>query len=178
MALAVVNYPTLTEKDFQWIQSVREKYDKLFFNVVAPHFTLVFPTENISFELLFKHIQKVVENFEPFEFVIRCATVGDADFMNHAHLFLIPDEGFSKIVKLHDAFYRGPLEPELRLDLPFVPHIGIASLPKPKDCRNLADELNAQNFEIRGKLETLAIIRYDGLTTETVQRIKLVYPTC
>jgi hypothetical protein len=95
MALAVVNYPKLNEKDFQWIHSVSEKY-------------------------------------EPYEFIIRCATVGDADFMDHAHLFLIPDEGFSKFVKLHDAFYRGLLEPKLRLDLPFVPHIGIASLPKPE----------------------------------------------
>jgi 2'-5' RNA ligase len=174
MALAVVNYPTLSEKDFRWIQSVREKYDKLFFNVVAPHFTLVFPTENISFELLFTHIQKVAERFEPFEFTIRCATVGDPDFMEHAHLFLIPDEGFSKMVKLHDAFYRGPLEPELRLDLPFVPHIGIASLPKPEACKKLADELNAQNFEIRGKVEMLDIIRYDGITTETIRQIGLI----
>jgi len=173
MALAVVNYPTLSEKNLQWIQTIREKHDKLFYNVVNPHFTLVFPTGNISFELLFEHIQKVAEHFEPFEFVIRCATVGDADFMDHAHLFLIPDEGFSKIVKLHDAFYRGPLEPELRLDLPFIPHIGIASLPKPEDCKKLADDLNAQNFEIRGRVETLDIIRYDGLTTETVRQIGL-----
>lgn len=173
MALAVVNYPTITEKDFQWIQSVREKYDMLFYHVVKPHFTLVFPTENISFESLSKHIQKVADHFEPFEFVIRCVTVGDADFMDHAHLFLIPDEGFSKIVKLHDAFYRGPLEPELRLDLPFVPHIGIASLPKPEDCKKLADELNAQDFEVRGKVETLDIIRYDGLNTDTVRQVGL-----
>lgn len=173
MALAVVNYPTLSEKDFQWIQSVRKKFDKLFYNVINPHFTLVFPTENISFELLFEHLQKVAEHFEPFEFVIRCATVGDPDFMDHAHLFLIPDEGFSKIVKLHDAFYRGVLEPELRLDLPFVPHIAIASLPNPEDCKKLADKLNAKNFEIRGKIETLDIIRFDGLTTETIGQIGL-----
>ncbi len=173
MALAVVNFPALSLSDFNWIQSVREKYDKLFFNVVAPHFTFVFPTENISVESLFKHIQEVAEEFKPFEFILRCATVGDTDFMDHAHLFLIPDEGFSNIVKLHDAFYQGPLEPELRLDLPFVPHIGIASLPGPEACKKLADELNAQNFEIRGKVETVDIIKYDGITTKTIWQIKL-----
>jgi 2'-5' RNA ligase len=80
---------------------------------------------------------------------------------------------FSKILKLHDAFYRSLLEPELRLDLPFVPHIGIASLPKSEACKKLADELNAQNFEIHGKVETVDIIRYDGVLTETVRQIGL-----
>ena len=141
--------------------------------MVNPHFTLVFPAEKIVYELLFEHIQKVAEKFEAFEFAIRFATVGDADFMDHAHHFLIPDEGFSKIVKLHYAFYLGPPETELRLDLPFIPHIGIASLSKSEACKNLADELNAQNFEIRGKVETLDIIRYDGLTIETVRKIQL-----
>lgn len=31
MALAVVNYPTLSEDDFAWIQSVRREHDPLFF---------------------------------------------------------------------------------------------------------------------------------------------------
>lgn len=173
MALAVVNYPALSESDYRWIQSIRKEYDRLFYDVVDPHFTLVFPTENIDPDTLSSHVKSVSEGFEPFNFIVRCATVGDPEFMGHAHVFLIPDEGFSEVVKLHDAFYRGVLESELRLDLPFVPHIGIASDPSPEACKVLVDRLNRKDFEISGKVETLDIIEYDGESTKTIERIEL-----
>lgn len=173
MALAVVNYPTLSDDDFQWIQSIRKEHDNLFFDVVEAHFTLVFPTAKVDVKTLAKHIKTISNQFVPFEFIARCVTVGDPDFWDHAHVFLIPDEGFSKIVKLHDAFYRGPLESELRLDLPFVPHIGLASHPSPEYCKDLVDELNAQNFTVRGKVDTLDIIEFDGESTRTIDRINL-----
>lgn len=171
MALAVVNYPTISDKDFQWIQSIRKEHDHLFYNIIKPHLTFVFPTDNIQLKEFISHIKNVSAKFNPIEFTIRCATVGDPDFWDHAHVFLIPDEGFSKIVKLHDAFYTGILQPELRLDLPFVPHIGIASHPSPEYCKILVDKLNAQNFEISGIVENLDIIEFDGKTVNTIEKI-------
>lgn len=49
MALAVVNYPALSEIDFRWIRSIRERYDRLFYKIV---------------DSLTRHIQKVSEEFE------------------------------------------------------------------------------------------------------------------
>lgn len=173
MALAVVNYPTLSKSDHEWIQEIRAKHDKLFYDVVDPHFTLVFPTDNVAVDVLLNHVKKVSEKFSAFRFVIRCATVGDPDFLGHAHVFLIPDEGFSNVIKLHDALYRGILEQELRLDLPFVPHIGIASDPSPVKCKKLVDRLNPQEFEIQGRIEVLDIIEFDGNSTKSKEQIIL-----
>jgi 2'-5' RNA ligase len=173
MALAVVNYPTITESDFQWIQNIRKVHDKLFYGVIDPHFTLVFPTESIGLDSFLKHVKNVSSTFNSFVFISRCVTVGDPDFLDHAHVFMIPDEGFSEIVKLHDAFYRGILESELRLDLPFVPHIGLACDPDPIECKKLVDELNRQDFEIKGKIEKLDIIEYDGESAKTIEEIEL-----
>lgn len=103
----------------------------------------------------------------------RCVTVGDPDFMGYANVFMIPDEGFSKLVKLHDVFYTGPLAPELRLDIPFVPHIGIASDPSAVECKKLVDRLNKQGFEIDGKVERLDIIEFDGESTKTIEQTEL-----
>jgi len=173
MALAVVNYPTLSKSDFQWIQDVRKEHDKLFYGVVDPHFTLVFPTENIGLDSFINHIKNVSSKYKPFQFICRCVTVGDPDFLDHSHVFMIPDEGFSEIVKLHDAFYKGILESELRLDLPFVPHIGVASNPSSIMCKKIVDKLNQQDFEISGKVENLNIVEYDGESTKTIEQIKL-----
>ena len=34
MALAAVNYPTLSAQDADWIQSIRRQHDELYFEVV------------------------------------------------------------------------------------------------------------------------------------------------
>ncbi|MDR8394439.1 2'-5' RNA ligase family protein [Aliifodinibius sp. S!AR15-10] len=173
MALAVVNYPTLSESDFQWIQDIRKEHDNLFYGVVEPHFTLVFPTENIGLGSFTSHVKNVASKFNSFQFISRCVTVGDPDFWDHAHVFMIPDEGFSEVVKLHDAFYTGILESELRLDLPFVPHIGVASDPSPEKCKNIVDQVNQQDFEVKGIVEKLDIIEFDGESTKTIEQIVL-----
>ena len=173
VALCAVNYPTFGQDDYEWIQEVRRRHDVLFFDVVEPHYTLVFPTEEIGETELIAHVTSVASSFDPFDSVLRCSTVGDPDFVGHAHAFLIPDEGFSDIVRLHDALYTGLLESELRLDLPFVPHIGIASTPDVNECKAIVDRLNAQRFEIRARVEKLDVIGYDGNKTWTIEEIPL-----
>jgi hypothetical protein len=162
MALCVVNYPELSSKDYDWIQNIRREHDQLFFDIVEPHFGLVFPLENIEKSTLIEHVAEITARFSPFDVTLRCATLGDPNFMDHAHAFLIPDEGLSDIVKLHDALYTGPLQSELRLDLPFIPHIGVASTPRINECKAIVDRLNSERFEIHARVENVDIIDYDG----------------
>lgn len=173
MAFCVVNYPIFSTDDFNWIQSIRQRHDRLFFDVVAPHFTIVFPTEDLDESSLTEHLNQKVSEFKPFDCIFRCAILGDPSFMDYAHIFLIPDEGFSNLISLHDRLYTGILETELRLDLPYIPHIGIASLPSPKECKTVVDELNQQQFEIRARVDTLDIIGYDGKTTWGIKKYTL-----
>ncbi len=48
--LLVLAYPELLDKDKQWIDSFRSKHDHLFYGVVEPHFTIVFPTFGIEYD--------------------------------------------------------------------------------------------------------------------------------
>lgn len=162
MALAVVNYPTLSEEDYEWIQSVRKEHDPLYYGVVDSHISLVFPTDGVEESTFVDHIGEKARSTSSFEVVFRCAILGDPDFQGHAHAFLVPDEGFSNIVRLHDRLYTGPLADFLRLDVPFIPHVGIANMPEPEDCKAIIDDLNAENFEIPGRVESLDVVEYDG----------------
>jgi 2'-5' RNA ligase len=173
MAIAVVNYPTFSQEDYDWIQSVRRRNDPLYFDIVDPHLTLVFPTEGISEGELIDHVRRHAKTFSAFKVVFRCAILGDPSFQEHAHAFLVPDEGFSGVVRLHDLLYTGPLRSELRLDIPFVPHVGIANTPTAAACKFIIDELNAQAFEIRARVETLDVIGYDGKRVWNIERLHL-----
>jgi 2'-5' RNA ligase len=119
------------------------------------------------------HIEQQVREIEAFEFVIRCAVLGDDAFSDYTHVFLVPDEGYSNVVKLHDRLYTGLLTGELRLDIPFVPHIGVANSPDAKACKKLVDELNSKDFAIAGKIESIDAIWYEDDKVGTIERILL-----
>jgi 2'-5' RNA ligase len=172
-SLLVIAYPTISTEDFHWIQSIRKCHDELNLEVVAPHFTIVFPVFNFEEEAFINHVKQAIQKIEAFDFVIRCAVLGDDAFSDYMHVFLVPDEGYSNIVKLHDRLYKEMLVNELRLDIPFVPHIGIANSRNTKMCKRLVDELNTKSFKIRGRIENLDVSWYENDKVSTIEKISL-----
>ena len=100
MALLVLGYPTITEADRAWIQQVRERHDELYYRVVDPHFTLVFPVFGVDRAAFTVHVAERVRGRRPFRFVLRCAVVVKDSFKAYTHVFLVPDEGHAEVVKL------------------------------------------------------------------------------
>jgi 2'-5' RNA ligase len=172
--LLVVSYPIISVEDFTWIQEIRQQYDELNFRAINPHLTLVFPLIEIDQATLISHVQHSIQGIQSFEFTLRCAVLSNDAFSEYTHVFLVPDEGYSKIVKLHDRLYTAVLADRLRLDIPFIPHIGIANSLNSQSCKELVDRLNSQQFEISGRIERLAIIWSEGDLVETIESIQLV----
>ena len=158
MAYLVLAYPELTNENFDRIQSYRKDNDELFFNVVNPHFTIVFPVFDISEEEFTKEVKDKSANSVKFDFIIRCATI---------------NKGYSRIVKLHDKLYSDKLKENLRLDLDFVPHIGIGNSQDRYKCKKMVDEWNKKEFELRGTISRLTIVRYEDDVVTTIEEIKL-----
>ena len=173
MSLLVLAYPQLENKDYDWIQSVRAKHDERYYKLVEPHFTLVFPVFNLEPKLLIKHAETVAKTFKEFYFVFRCAQIVKDSFSDYTDVFLIPEEGYRIFVKLHDELYSDLLEKELRLDIPFIPHLGIANNMDPMKCKIIADEINANNPEIFGAINKLDVIDYNSEKVTTIKEIIL-----
>ena len=79
----------------------------------------------------------------------------------------VPDEGYSRIVKLHDK-----LKDNLRLDLDFIPLIGIGNSQDRHKCKKMVDEWNKEEFELRGTISRLKIVRYENDVVTTIEEIK------
>jgi 2'-5' RNA ligase len=172
MKLLVIAYPELTSHDFESIQNYRRGNDKLYYKTVNPHFTLVFPVDGFQPEDFRAEINEQISGTGIIPFVIRCATVSKDAFNDYYHTFLVPDEGLSKIVKLHDRLYSGKLYNHLRLDLDFIPHIGIGNSIDKIVCKKMTDEWNKKNFEIRGIINSADIVNYENETVTTIEKIK------
>jgi len=173
MAYLAIAYPTISEKDLSYIQEYRKVNDVLYYNVVSPHFTIVFPTFDISETDFVNEVEKLSHGSKKFKFVLRCATLNKDAFSGDFHEFLVPDEGHSDFVKLHDKLYSEKLLENLRLDIDFIPHVGIGNSKDPQICKKRIDLLNKENFEIHGQLESLDIVKYENDSIITIKKIEL-----
>lgn len=172
MSLLVVAYPELRSQDQAWIQSIRERYDP-HFELIAPHLTFVFPNDTIDATLLQQHGARVCQAFSAFRFAVRTTMIVKDQFSPLTHLFLVPDEGFSQIVGLHDALYRGPLAESLLLEVPFIPHITIGAFDTSSAAKAQADAINRQRFVIDGSIERLSLIEHVGQSVTTIAEFEL-----
>ena len=171
--LLVLAYPRLAQSDFDWLQAIRAQHDERYFSLVAPHFTLVFPVGTIARADFTAHVRRQTAGVRPISFVARCAVVVLDDSRRFTHVFLVPDEGFSEIVRLHDRLYTGTLAGELRLDIAFIPHVGVGNSTDARACKRLADELNAQDFRVAGVIDTLDVVWYENNDVRTLEQIAL-----
>jgi hypothetical protein len=162
MTLYTLCYPTLSLSDHEFIRKFRRKHDILYRDVVDHHFTIVFGIHDVDRDMYVEHVRRVAASQRPIGFVCRYAMIrGDVESGNF-HVFLVPDEGYSDISLLHDRLYTGPLAPFLRLDLPYIPHIAIATIPNSREIKQLCDRLNLRRVTVAGSLDALTICEHDG----------------
>lgn len=161
MALLVIAVPEFTERDYDLIQSFRAQYDRLHYEIVEPHFTLVFPIFDVSLEAFKQEVANKISGFSSFDVKIRCSTINKDAFKDYYHTFLVPDEGYSNLIKLHDALYSELFSEKLRLDIDFIPHIGVGNSKSAGECRNMVQQWNQRDFCICGHISKLQIVEFD-----------------
>jgi hypothetical protein len=172
MAVLVVAYPTLSQADYTWIQALRTQHDS-HHPLIAPHFTVIFPTDRLDPMVMLDHVVTRTRTITHFSFILRCATTVKDSFSTKTHLFLVPDEGYSALVKLHDALYTHMLASELSLDVPYIPHITVGDDVDPNVLRPVATAINAQNICIGGQITALDIVVYANSSVQTTERVQL-----
>lgn len=172
MSLALLCEPEFSAADRSWIEGIRERHDPQH-GRVPPHVTLVFPVTNVEAEPLARHVETIAAQTGRIEFCLRSALAVKDALSEMAHVFLVPDEGFAALVRLHDRLYAGPLAGALRLDIPFIPHVTVAGFTDVVRAMALADNLNEAVIAVAGSISAITMIRLDGGMARTVDRIRL-----
>ena len=172
MRIAIIAVPRFAPDDLEWIDRIRSRYDPQR-NVIAPHFTLVFPFETDAAEAALEHAVSVASQTKPSNFVLRSALAAKDAFATLSHVFLIPDEGFSSVVALHESLNSGDFAPIARPDIPFIPHVTVGAFENPEQADAVADELNAGGVAIAGTIFVLDVLELDGKAVREILRIGL-----
>jgi 2'-5' RNA ligase len=170
--LLVIAYPDLSPDDRARIEQIRaENHPRA--AVINAHFTLVFPTTLLSIDACAREISEVTRGVESISFVLRCAIPFPDTEAGATDVFLVPDEGFAALARLADLLYRGALAPVRRRDLPMIPHLTVARFGNPHDAAALADELNATDLAIQGRISAIDLVERGSQPVKSVGRFPL-----
>lgn len=168
--LEVIARPHFGKDDLAWLTDIRSRRAG---NRGAPYFTLVFSGAEMTPAAFTRHVQLRVEEAQHIRFRLRSALVVPEPTVDRFHVFLIPDEGFAAILRLHDLIHVGPLEKALRPDMPYLPHITVATSADRIAMRKVAQALNQRGLDITGHIEALEVERRDGEVIRKVADIPL-----
>jgi len=172
MSLVVLARPDWRPADRAWLVSLRDRHGGAYFDPgLGPHITLVFPVEEPEkgHGGIVSHVRTVAAETAAFDTAWRVVMPVRDSFSGDTFLYLCPDEGSSTLIRLHDRLYTGPLADELRLDLPYIPHVTLGRFSSARIAKALADDLNAGEPELRVRVETVELLRLpDGKPAEPV----------
>ena len=169
-SLEVIARPRFEKSDLEWLTEIRSRRTG---NRGPPYFTLVFPGVDLPPREFAAEVRSRVADVPRIRFHLRSALVAPEALVRRYHVFLIPDEGFAAILKLHDALHAGPMEAALRPEMPYLPHITVATTADYTAARRIALSLNDAGIDIPGAIETLVVEHRTGEVIKQVAEVPL-----
>jgi hypothetical protein len=100
--LEVVAKPVFGKSDAEWLMRARQEHAH---SPGAPEFTLVFPGAELAVDDVLSHVAATCATTTPIKFGLRSAMI--VPDLGAFHVFLVPDEGFGAIIRLHDRLHVG-----------------------------------------------------------------------
>src|ERR671933_42157 len=119
---------------------------------VMARLVLAYPVRDLAPDAFVADVSRQAAGCVRIPFVLRWALPFKDVTGEGTDVFLVPEEGFSALARLHDRLYAGALASRLRLDIPTIPHLTVAHSADPQACKRLADALNARPLAISGTI--------------------------
>ncbi|HWB49016.1 MAG TPA: 2'-5' RNA ligase family protein [Stellaceae bacterium] len=168
-ALEVVAKPEFAKADLEWLTQLRQTKAH---SPGPPAFTLVFPGADSAIATV-RHVEAVCAATGRIRFCLRSAMIVPEHKTGWFHIFLVPDEGFGAIIRLHDRLHVGPLACCWRPDVPYIPHLTVASTRELDHARTMMASLNAKDLGIAGRIDALDVQARDANETHCVAHVPL-----
>lgn len=161
MSIAIIASPNMQDEYYQWIDDLRRKYPELGYDLIKPHFTLVYPiTDSTDPNKVITHVNNIAVQTQAFQFVIASAVPAPgSDWKSKAnYVFLVPDEGFSNFIRLHGVLSTNIFEADPIDEIPFLPHLTIGYCDNAQLTRQICLEINQQGIKFIGRITQLLMI--------------------
>ncbi|USG63185.1 2'-5' RNA ligase family protein [Sneathiella marina] len=168
----VLAYPEFDPDIFEAIEKFRSINEPERARLVAPHITLVFALRDEKPEDFADFCSRKIRSMKRFPITFdRFEILHDPVETTHK-ICLVCGEGGQKIKTLHHALYEGPHRSGLRADIPFKPHMTIATNANVAPLEKL-DPTVIGAFPVRAEINTINIIEVTEGRLRNVRTVSL-----
>jgi 2'-5' RNA ligase len=166
----IVARPLFGKAELEWLTRLRATHAH---TPGPPEFTLAFPGAAEVPEDVVGHVAAVGAATPRIHFVLRSAVIVPEAGAGTWHVFLVPEEGFGAIIRLHDRLHVGPLAGFLRPEQPYIPHLTVVTVGDFERARHTKAQLNARDLAVSGRIDEIELRRRDGDTVRRVAKVAL-----
>ena len=172
--LYVLLYPRFSDQAALEIERFRNEFDRHRAKMIRAHITLVFGVTGIGDGALLDRTQRVCTAMKPFDIAFtRVEQVFDKLDQTYK-LFLLPSIAEQDaIIAMYRSFYGGPLAAELRKDIPFRPHMTIATCANALSVEVAVREAQCFRLPMSARVTSVAIVKRDGDRIEEIADVPL-----
>ncbi len=170
--LYVLAFPEFAPHTLQAIDGFRRLHEPERASRVRPHVTLVFGLHTAQSSEVIAKCRAAAGTTGNLTVTFAQTEVVFDPFEHTSKLFLICERGKDVLTALHHLLYDAPYRTELRKDIPYKPHMTIATHPE----RARIEQLDASvlgPFPIRGMIHALDIVETEAGRLRTLARIPL-----
>jgi 2'-5' RNA ligase len=173
IVLYVLCYPALSVPDTERIEAFRRVHEPLRADLVRAHITLVFGVSSMSRKDLRNLVVSVAAKARPIPISLDGLTIWQDPMSGEGKLFLKVCEGRDGLISLHRKLYEGLGHSGFRPDIPFDPHVTVATASS--QCRIQAAKAAASvlALPVFGHIEALEIVSLHGDKLSSVDHIRL-----
>lgn len=172
MSVDVVARPVFGKAELEWLTHQREAHAH---SPGPPEFTLVFPGAAAEADIVVAHVRAVCAATPRVSFCLRAAVIVPEPVLGWYHVFLVPEEGFAALIRLHERLNAGPLVACLRPEEPYIPHLTVASVKEFDLARRTKSALNAQDLAVAGRIDEVEVRRRDAADPHRLASVPLAH---
>lgn len=171
--LFTLAFPELDDRDRRWIEAVRETHDPAMARRVAPHFTLVFGCNGVPVVDYLDHVSAIAAASSVFPFQCHRITMGHDHRGPIGYAFLVPDQGRSAFVRLHERLHSGSLHAFRSPDIAYVPHLTLARADTSAAVRPVVEKLNHGLQPIAGRIRAISVVAENSRRVDIIRTFRL-----
>ena len=154
----VLAYPQFEPSVAERIRRFRIANEPARAMLVPPHVTLVFGLMNIRPYEFLAHCEAAADQSSQFDVSFVSGEVTYDPFEKTHKLLLVSSAGSSQLAALHQQLYEGAQRAELKVDIPYRPHMTVATNPDRTIIEHL-DISSLGGFPLFGTIRALEVVK-------------------